>query len=523
MRRLTLPIALLLVLALSLSVVLTGCGKSSTPSGEQPMEQETEPAPEEKAEEETKGETEGETGEEEQQEQQIPTEFSEAPMLAEKVKAGELPAVEERLPKQPKVTNEMPPELLEYEIGRYGGVLRTVTHSVNWDADVFVICNEPLINTPGILGEEFTPNVLRDYEVSQDQKEFTFYLREGLKWSDGHPVTTEDIRFTYEDVLLNEELTPVFPNYLKSGNKADGTPMKLDIIDDYTFKISFDEPYGGFLVELAIQGWRGYTDLLKPKHYLQQFHPKYTPEEELKKLIEEHEYETWVQLFGFKDITNWELTREEAIGFPVLYPWMLVSVQEGVYTFERNPYYFKVDPAGNQLPYIDKIVSTQVQDAEMAVMKQIAGEVDFARETMAMTKIPLYKENEKNGYTTYMAKMHVTPTDIFLNLTYEDPVWRQVVRDVRFRQALNYAIDKEEIIDSIYYGFAEASQMIPSEYDPDKANQLLDEMGLDKRDAQGFRLGPDGKRFTINFEIQNVAPDIVPFTELIVEFWLNVG
>ena len=520
MKKSRLLIALLLIVTLMLSIVLTACGGSSTPTTP-PAGGETEQKPaesEEPAEQETE-----EPAEEAKEEQPVPTEFNEAPMLAEMVKEGKLPKVEERLPKEPKVTNEMPAKLLDYEIGKYGGVLRTVTHAVDWDADVFVACNEALLNTPGILGEEITPNVLKGYEVSDDQKEFTFYMREGLKWSDGQPVTTEDVRFTYEDVLLNEELTPVFPNYMRSGNKPDGTPMKLEIIDEYTFKISFDEPYGGFLLQLAIQGWKGYTDLLKPKHYLQNFHPKYTSEEKLNELIKENEFETWVQLFNFKDITNWELTRKEAIGFPVLYPWMLVSVENGVYTFERNPYYFKVDPAGNQLPYIDKIVSTQVQDAEMAVMKQIAGEVDFARETMAMNKMPLYKENEKNGYTTYMAKMHVTPSDIFLNLTYDDPVWRQVVQDKRFRQALCYAIDYDEIVDSVYYGFAEPSKMIPSEYNPDKANQLLDEMGLDKKDSEGFRLGPDGKRFTINFEIQNVAPDIVPLTELVVEFWKNVG
>ena len=509
-------ISLFLIILWGLSIMLAGCGQSSTS---------TEPSTEEKVEEKEKAEdkTEEQGADESKEEQKIPTQFNEAPELAEKVKAGSLPKVEERLPKEPKVVNEMPAELLDYEIGKYGGVLRTVTYSVDWDPDVFVMCNEPLINSPGLLGKEFTPNIIKDFEVSDDQKEFTFYMREGLKWSDGQPVTTEDVRFAYEDVLLNEELTPVFPNYMRSGNKPDGTPMKLEIIDEYTFKITFDEPYGGFVTQLSIMGWRGYTDLLKPKHYLQNFHPKYTSEEKLNELIKENEFETWVQLFNFKDITNWELTRKEAIGFPMLYPWILVSVENGVYTFERNPYYFKVDPAGNQLPYIDKVVSTQVQDAEMSVMKQIAGEVDFARETMAMNKMPLYKENEKTGYTTYLAKMHITPVDVFFNQTYDDPVWRQVVQDKRFREALNYAINREEIIDAVYFGFADLPTVVPNEYNPEKANQLLDEMGLDKKDSEGFRLGPDGKRLTVNIELANLAPDFIPVTELIVDYWKHVG
>ncbi|AEE96393.1 ABC transporter substrate-binding protein [Mahella australiensis] len=513
MKKLRLFTVWILAFALLLSMVLVGCGTATTEDEKQPAETVEQTTDQGGEEAENKSE----------QTQGTPTEFKEAPMLANMVKAGNLPSLKERLPKNPKLTNEMPADMLDYEIGQYGGALRTVAYSPDWDADVFIMDNEPLINTPGILGDEFTPNIVESYEVSSDQKEFTFHLREGLKWSDGQPVTTDDIKFAYEDVLLNEELTPAFPAWLRSGNEPNGTPMKLDVLDQYTFKISFDQPYGGFLAQLAIIGWRGYTDLLKPKHYLQKFHPKYTSKEELDKLVKDAGYETWIQLFGFKDITNWELTRKEAIGFPGLYPWLLVSVQNQVYTYERNPYYFKVDAEGNQLPYIDKLVSTQVQDAEMSTMKQIAGEVDFARETMAMTKVPMYKENEKNGYKTYMANMHVIPTEVFLNQTYDDPIWRKVVRDKRFRQALNYAIDRNEIIDAVYYGFAELPTLVASEYDPEKANQLLDEMGMNKKDSEGFRLGPDGKRFTINFEVANLAPDIIPATQLVVEFWKNVG
>ncbi len=198
--------------------------------------------------------------------------FSESPMLTQKVQEGELPAIEERLPKEPKLVNEIPDEDFEngkMEIGQFGGTMRLVSPTPEWDGNVFVMCNEALLNTPGIIGEEITPNVLREYEVSSDQKEFTFYMREGLKWSDGKPVTTEDIRFTYENVLKNEELTPAFPNWLRSGGKADGEPMDVQILDPYTFKISFKESYGGFLLEIAIRGWKGYTELLKPKHYLE--------------------------------------------------------------------------------------------------------------------------------------------------------------------------------------------------------------------------------------------------------------
>jgi len=452
--------------------------------------------------------------------------FSESPMLAAKVQAGELPPIEERLPKEPKLVNEIPDEHFEngkMEIGQYGGTMRLVSPTPEWDGNVFVMCNEALLNTPGIIGEEITPNVLRDYEVSPDQKEFTFYMREGLKWSDGQPVTTEDIRFTYENVLKNEELTPAFPNWLRSGGKADGEPMDVQILDPYTFKINFKEPYGGFLLEIAIRGWKGYTELLKPKHYLEKFHVDFTPLEELEPLIEEAGFQPgeWVNLFNLKDVTNWELSNSQALGFPSLQPWIMVQAGENK-IYERNPYYFKVDAEGNQLPYIDKLESNLVQDAEAATLREIAGEVDYSG-SPSLSKLPLYKENEsKGGYKVVLTEEHISPIDIHLNLTNKDAVWRKVVQDVRFRKALNMAINREEIIESLYFGFAKVPEVSPA-YDVDQANKLLDEMGMDKRDSQGWRLGPDGKVFEVPFEIAAHNTEMQPLGELLVEFWKQIG
>jgi peptide/nickel transport system substrate-binding protein len=263
----------------------------------------------------------------------------------------------------------------------------------------------------------------------------------------------EDIRFTVEDVLFNKELTPAFPVWLKSGGKVEGNPFSFQVVDDLAFKIKFDQPYGGFLIRTAIQGWRGYTDLLKPAHYLKAFHNKYADAGELEAEIKEAGFQPgeWWNLFNDKDITNWELTNSKAIGFPVLYPWIYVKKTTTTAMFERNPYYFKIDADGNQLPYIDRIESTLVEDIEMVTLKIIGGEVDFAYGLFtSMPKIPLYKENEdRAGYKVYMTKYHTTPTDIHLNLTHSDPVWRSVVQDVRFRKALNMAINREEIIDSV--------------------------------------------------------------------------
>lgn len=500
-------ITMLTLVILTITVVLTGCGGSQ--SATTPEKQEATPAPEG-----TADETPEETAVEDEPKA---VEYKQSPMLDGKG----LPPVAERLPKEPKIVNEMPPEQLSYEIGKYGGKIRTVTTDIEWDADIFGMCNEPLINTPGMLGKEITGNILKGYEVSTDQKEFTFFMREGLKWSDGTPVTVEDIEFTVKDVIFNEELTPIFPAWLRSGGRGDGKPFDFEVVDQYTFKMKFDEPYGGLLLRLAIQGWRSYTDLLKPKHFLKKFHKSYASEEELESLIEEEGLEAgdWVSLFNVKDITNWELNQNKAIGFPVLNPWMIVERRESTGVYERNPYFYKIDSEGNQLPYVDYLESYLVQDAEMASVKIVGGEVDFCRAMAVLIKAPFYKENaEKGGYNVDLVDDHGTQNDIFLNLTHEDPIWRQVVRDVRFRKALNYAVNREEIKDTVYYGFSEFSPMNENKFDLDEANRLLDEMGMTKG-ADGYRVGPDGKRFTIPFEIGAHITSQVAVAELIVEMW----
>jgi peptide/nickel transport system substrate-binding protein len=515
-------IILILVSALMLALVFSGCTNSPASTSPDPTAAvEATKAPEAtKAQETTKAQeaTKEPAGGGEQQAQL--TDFKDSPFLAEKG----LPVVKDRLPSDYKLTNEIPESQMKYEIGSYGGVLRTVTSVPNWDADVFVMNNEPLLNTPGILGDTITGNVLKDYKASDDQKTFTFTMRKGLKWSDGKPVTTEDVKFTVEDILNNTELTPIFPVWLRGGGEADAAPVKLEVIDDMNFNLIFDRPYGGILIRFAIQGWRGYTEIIRPAHYLKQFHKKYTTLDKLEPLIKKAGFQPgeWFNLFNDKDITNWELTTKKAVGFPVLYPWVMAKTTESVTTYERNPYYFKIDSAGNQLPYIDRIQSTLVQDIEIVGLKTIAGEVDFSRESAALIKMPLYKENEKNGYKALLANMHVTPTDVFLNQSYKDANWQKVVQDVRFRKALNLALNRDEIIHTIYYGFAKPSSIEDTTFDLTQANKLLDEMGL-KKDSNGKRLGPNGKVFTIPFEVGAQAPDIVPLTQLIVEMWKQLG
>jgi peptide/nickel transport system substrate-binding protein len=459
----------------------------------------------------------------------------EAPALAAAVAAGTLPPLEERLPKVPFVVG--PGVLLSEENvpdwapGQYGGTLNTAHSVADWAPDVFVMLNEPLLSAPDLSVQGIRGNVLESFEVSDDNTVFTFKMREGLKWSDGTPVTVEDVRFTWENIYGNEKLFPGgVPARFRTGFDPGGDPMTLEILDDYTFKLTATRPYGGFLRNITIEGWNGYTVLVNPSHVLKKWHPDFTPIEEMaEELAKNNLTDEWWTLFtSQKRCENWHVTADRCIGFPTLNPWISVpSETAGVKVFDRNPYYWKVDTEGKQLPYIDRIVSVQVEDVEMVNQRVLAGDVDFLRESTALVKVPLYKENEeRGGFRTILTDMHVDSSILYLNQTFPDETWRKVAQDLRFRQALSLAIDRDEIIESIYYGFASKPLVSVgeefSQYDVARANALLDEMGLTERGANGMRM-VDGKPFSILLEHGAHAPDLAPVAELVSEHLKDVG
>jgi peptide/nickel transport system substrate-binding protein len=451
--------------------------------------------------------------------------YKESPMLAELVKAGKLPPIEERLPVNPKLINDLPEDWLKLEVGQYGGTLRLLGPAAQYDNDGYMMCETPLLNTPGIQGDNITPNVLETFEANADNTVFTMALRKGLKWSDGVPVTTKDVQFVWDDWYNNAELNPSGPPaWLRAGTKATGDPMKLEIVDDFTFKCSFTSPYGGFPVGLAIANWHAYDVLLQPRHYLEQFHKKYAEAAKLDEAIKAGKFENWVQLFNNAWGISWDYMKAKTIPLPKLSPWILTEANDQRTVLVRNPYYFKVDAAGNQMPYIDRIEFTTVADTEVISVKQFAGESDYGCEVCQMPKIALYKANEDKGnYNLKFGNIHRTAGALFINLTYKDENFRKVVQDIRFRKAVNMAIDRKEVIDAVYYGYADPTTLVPNTYDPDAAMKLLDEMGMDKKDADGFRLGPDGKTFTILIEPYSDFWDHTPAAELYGQFWNKVG
>ena len=302
-------------------------------------------------------------------------------MLAERVAAGELPPVAERLPVEPKVVAPL------NEIGEYGGTVRTVSDSAGrygWDARVFISEREYLMQLDSTcLG--VTPNLATSWEMSDDAMTLTVHLREGIKWSDGMPFTADDIMFYYEDVLLNDDLTPVKPyNWTVNGEL-----MTVEKVDDYTIVFHFPGP-----IPLAPElHARGFFPIHHPKHYLMEYHPRYVDQDELDQKAKDAGFEFWYQLFQKKAFPD---ERDEPF-HPTLYAFLFADKGVDSVVAERNPYYWKVDPAGNQLPYIDRVVATAVANREVGTAKILGGEVDFGGWLSTTENLPLYQENAEAG------------------------------------------------------------------------------------------------------------------------------
>lgn len=441
------------------------------------------------------------------------------PLIAE-VEAGNLPPLAERLPTNPLVVGPgllMPEDALpDWEPGIHGGTLRTAfTSAFGLSGELLVMNLEPIIAAPDIDVQGFYGNIAESFEVNEDATVFTFKLREGLRWSDGELVTTEDVAFVFND-LHNNEAYGAFPNKFKS---ASGSPAQLDVIDDLTFSLTFDVPSGGILRDLAITGWPSYDDMMKPLHYLMDYHPDYADADDLQAKLDAEGLgaDEWPTLFNNIDCPNRHMMQEKCIGFPQLHPWLVSEVSESGTIMIRNPYYWKVDTEGKQLPYVDRLVAQVFGDGEMVNLGAIAGDIDFLYGTQ-YSNYPLYKENEEAGnFVTIPLILHADPTALYIQTCNTDEAYTAVANDVRFRTALSHAIDREEIIDVIYLGLGSIPTWIPAEFDPDLANELLDEMGMDQRDDDGYRMSPSGEPFTFYIEVAPVRPDMIPVGELIVD------
>jgi peptide/nickel transport system substrate-binding protein len=453
---------------------------------------------------------------------------SESPLLADQVKAGKLPAVDKRLPQDPLVVPTVE------RVGQYGGTWRRAFLGPA-DANNYVrVVYDALVRfSPD--GAKIEPKIAAGWESSKDFTSWTVKLRKGAKWSDGEPFTADDILFWYKDVLLNKDLTPVVPSWIRN---TDGTPALVEKVDAYAVRFTYKEPATLFLTALANQdgGDRTYAAFL-PAHYLKKFHPSYAKKEDVDKAAQAAGFKTWTELFAAKNAPPENPER------PTMAAWVPVTrVSDQVFTLRRNPYYVGVDGAGNQLPYLDEVRFTFFADIQALNLAAIAGDFDMQERHIQMTNYPVFKENEKTGKYRVITWPTFGGSDavVAFNQSYKaDPDLAKLLASKDFRVALSYAINRDQIKESVFLGLGEARQAVPApwhpyypgdewarkytQYKPEEANRLLDGLGLSKKDSHGFRLMGNGKPVTLELSVVpafGAWPDVA---QLIAKDWEKVG
>ena len=444
------------------------------------------------------------------------TKFSDSPFLhkgeIDHPDFQDLPPVEERLPKDPIVVYPLK------ETGHHGGVARITNHDLwmffNWEA-AFTISADM---------RTFLPNLAEWFELSEDGLSLTIKLREGVRWSDGEPLTSHDFAFTFNDLWNNDEYQP------ETYKIVEGS--KVVVVDDLLFRYEFPTPRPLFVNFVAQYG----DFMIDPAHYMQRFHPDYTSEEELDQRIKDYEALNWTQLIT-------DIRREgsdDSVEVPTLRAFKLVERSSMKRKYVRNPYYPKVDPDGRQLPYIDQINTETVENFEIMAAMASTAQVDFAAFALRTQDIPLLKLGERNGAIKVhiWQRLHSSDVAIQPNYNYDDERYRDLYWDIRFRAALSHAINRDELNQIIYFGrgFPRQVTVHPTssfykeewekrylEYRPEYSRELLDEIGVVDVDGDGYREFPDGSRLTITLEFYDFETPKGITMELVQEYWRQIG
>lgn len=468
----------------------------------------------------------------------VPEKYNEAPALAELVAAGSLPPVEERVGSDPLVLRPI------HEVGKYGGTWRRA----------FLGPNDWVNGTRGWLHDrllfwdytetEIVPNLAKDYAVSDDGRTTTVNLREGARWSDGEPFTADDFVFWFEDIAANTEINPNGITDLVVGGK----PVVIEKVDDYTVRFVSEDPYYSLPMKLAsvstLGGFARFGQYgqgaYAPEHYLKQFLPKHAGQEAVDAMATEAGFDNWVTFFldkanGFRNVD-----------LPAMTAWKLVRPITGdIWEYERNPYSIWMDEAGNQLPYIDRIVLTKAEDLEVVALRAIAGEFDSQARHIDLTKLPVLLENQEAGdYRVHLDTSSMGgEAYLCINASYAaDPAKGELYANPDFRRALAIGIDRDAINEVLFLGLGTPGSIAPREgtvfspgpdaefrtmwstYEPDRANAMLDELGLTERDSEGYRLHPDGtKRLTIELMTYLSFMDYTALGEMVAEDYEDLG
>ena len=433
--------------------------------------------------------------------------FHEAPMLEELVKAGKLPPLEERLPVNPGVL-----PVVE-SIGNYGGSLRRGFSGVSdrWGPTKLQDRGMAWFDKDLALH----PRLAESWEINEDATEWIFHLRKGVKWSDGTPCTSADVEWWVTNELKNKTLYPTIGSQWRTG-PGKGTEMELEVIDDFTVKFIFADPNPMFIYKLTR------SIIFSPGYYMQQFHMELVDDKAaLEAEVKEKGFDSWDKYF-LDNRNRFDLNPDK----PSLGAWLMRGgLSAELFMMERNPYFFATDEAGNQLPYIDNIQHRLFENPEALNFWIVNGEIDFQSRHLSFGNITLYKEGEAKGDYKVVLGISAGHQAMQPNHTTKEPKLREFFQTRDVRIAMNLAMDRASMNDLVWNGLLVPRQYSPLplspqyyepaakahiEYNPDKANELLDAAGYDKKDAEGFRLWKDGSgpvSFNIEGTYQTGTPE----------------
>ncbi|MDQ7081418.1 MAG: ABC transporter substrate-binding protein, partial [Paracoccaceae bacterium] len=465
--------------------------------------------------------------------------FSENPAMTElnaKIRGNpDLPPLSQRLPEEPLV-------VAPYDsIGHYGGTFHALSNaSEAGTSDFLSVRHVNLVRYSDDL-QTIVPYVAKSWSWNKDFTQLTFKLRKGHKWSDGAPFTSADVKFWYDNLTLDKNVFAKPKDYALVAGK----PMVVETPDPQTVIFKLPAPKPGLLATFATI----YAQPFQPKHFLGQFHPKINPDAD--KLAQSYGFENGYALIkAYYGNSDWTDTGTPMLNSPdkvaKLPKDTLPTLESHIMTKQTtegrhlvaNPYFFAVDTAGNQLPYINEMDETFANENEVRLLKLVNGEVTYKAQSLSLPDSPLLLEKQdKGGYTIDLAPTIAMPTFSF-NVTDEDLAKRKIFGDLRFRKAMSLAINREEMNQTAFFGQGVAKQYVgfspapdfvdskwlkfAADYNPAEAKKLLDEVGLKDVDGDGFRELPGGKKLVLNlqFATQGVSSQVA---ELVAQYWSEVG
>jgi peptide/nickel transport system substrate-binding protein len=465
-------------------------------------------------------------------------EYQEHPLLTEMVRQGLLPPLQERLPTNPKVVEPL------HEIGQYGG-----TANIYEQPGTLFSTASPFTLSPELIPG--LPHVYSGYEVNDNFTEWTFFLRPGLKWSDGEPLTAWTMYEYWRYYRANPAITPIISSaevtieeravtFKDEPREGTGLTVRKEVIDDHTIKYTSDKPYWALLNQMS-HGASMLEGNFRPMHFLKQLDPEFIGEEDAQKLAESAGFEHWYQLYTQVGRSRMQGTGQEIGNLPpTLEPYVLVEVGPTRSIYERNPFYWAVDPEGNQLPYIDRIFRNETADTATLEGKIIAGDVDWAAMDTLAPSLPLFKQYEdQGGYRTTVWQNTFTTLVLWFNYCYGDEVVAKAFQDRDFRLAMQFAVDKNRINDEVFFGQARAVRHMPkpetnilydpaletvnNEYDPERSAELLDQAGYLDTDGDGWRENPDGDALSFTIQYLETETPRTPVLEIMLEDYHQLG